>query len=224
MRLLPFFLLTLLAAGSLLGCTSEPPVSPCPVCASGFVCRFTSCVREPSPCEQNLDCLGDTYCAARLSEDGEPLPAPDGGLEGECIPYDVPEDVINDTECQRVEPDGSRSSDLPDFTVEVLELEGTCNSMMPTTVELGARVCNRGTEVAPAEVRVDFEERGQAIDDILCGVSLRLRLAPGRCEEVRCTGLLSDVDALVVSIDTDATVEECRTDNNVAEAGVVCFN
>ncbi len=59
---------------------------PCgPSCQAPARCRFGTCVPDLGSCATNDDCPGDSYCSG----------------EGECLPYGVPPDVINDPECQR---------------------------------------------------------------------------------------------------------------------------
>ena len=58
------------------------------VCPASFKCRYGSCVPDLGTCDDYDDCPGDSYCDAN----------------GECIPYGVPADVINDPTCQREDP------------------------------------------------------------------------------------------------------------------------
>jgi hypothetical protein len=63
-----------------------PDAGPCgPSCRAPARCRFGTCVPDLGTCETNEDCPGDSYCSA----------------DGECLPYGVPPDVVNDPECQR---------------------------------------------------------------------------------------------------------------------------
>ena len=57
------------------------------ICSYGFNCRYETCVPDLGSCEDNEGCPGDSYCD-----------------NGECLPYGVPADVINDTECVRGTP------------------------------------------------------------------------------------------------------------------------
>jgi len=59
--------------------------SPCPVCPPSFECRYATCVPNLGKCATYDDCPGDSYCDAN----------------GDCIPYGVPPDVINDPMCQK---------------------------------------------------------------------------------------------------------------------------
>jgi hypothetical protein len=58
------------------------------ICAQGFKCRYDACVPELGSCTTHDDCPGDSYCDAN----------------GECIPYGVPPDVINDPSCKKPNP------------------------------------------------------------------------------------------------------------------------
>ncbi|MBK9264255.1 MAG: hypothetical protein IPM54_31190 [Polyangiaceae bacterium] len=59
--------------------------SECPACPPSFKCRYGSCIPELGSCMSFDDCPGDSYCDAN----------------GECIPYGVPADVVNDPTCQK---------------------------------------------------------------------------------------------------------------------------
>lgn len=58
------------------------------VCPGSFKCRYDVCVPDLGSCQDYDDCPGDSYCDAN----------------GECIPYGVPPDVVNDPSCQREDP------------------------------------------------------------------------------------------------------------------------
>ena len=57
-------------------------------CQGSFLCRHGACVPNLGACTDNDGCPGDAYC----SEDNE------------CLPYGVPVEMQNDTECVRGEP------------------------------------------------------------------------------------------------------------------------
>ncbi|WP_197041079.1 FG-GAP repeat domain-containing protein [Chondromyces apiculatus] len=60
-------------------------------CPQPFICRYDTCIPDLGTCATYDDCPGDSYCDAN----------------GDCIPYGVPPDVINDPDCQRQEvPEG----------------------------------------------------------------------------------------------------------------------
>ncbi len=58
------------------------------LCPTGFLCRYDTCVPDLGTCSNNDDCPGDSYCDAN----------------GDCVPYGVPPEVTNDTECVRDNP------------------------------------------------------------------------------------------------------------------------
>ena len=57
-------------------------------CPDSYNCRYDTCVPDLGTCDDYDDCPGDSYCDAN----------------GECIPYGVPPEVINDPDCQRSDP------------------------------------------------------------------------------------------------------------------------
>ncbi|HJL16529.1 MAG TPA: VCBS repeat-containing protein [Sandaracinaceae bacterium LLY-WYZ-13_1] len=63
----------------------DPDAGACGACPPPARCRFDTCVPDLGTCETNEDCPGDSYCSA----------------DGECLPYGVPPDVVNDPSCQR---------------------------------------------------------------------------------------------------------------------------
>ena len=64
------------------GTTEGEPCGGCPV---GFFCKYEQCLPDLGPCATNDDCPGDSYC----------------DVDGVCIPYGVPPDIINDPECKK---------------------------------------------------------------------------------------------------------------------------
>lgn len=54
-------------------------------CPGGFFCKYEQCLPNLGTCQTHDDCPGDSYC--------DP--------DGQCIPYDVPEGVINDPDCTK---------------------------------------------------------------------------------------------------------------------------
>src|SRR5690606_38403868 len=70
------------------GTTGDPVCGVCPI---GFICKYEQCLPDLGPCVVYDDCPGDSYC--------DP--------DGQCIPYGVPEDVINDPDCTKPDiPEG----------------------------------------------------------------------------------------------------------------------
>jgi hypothetical protein len=53
-------------------------------CAPGEICRFDTCFESPGPCTTSDDCWSDSYCD-----------------QGDCVPYGIPADEINDEDCKR---------------------------------------------------------------------------------------------------------------------------
>jgi hypothetical protein len=71
--------------------TTGMQVLPCGGCPANFICKYEQCLPDLGPCATYDDCPGDSYCDA----------------DGQCIPYGVPPDVINDPNCQKQDvPDG----------------------------------------------------------------------------------------------------------------------
>ncbi len=64
---------------------------PCGDCPPHFLCKYDQCLPNLGPCESHDDCPGDAYCDA----------------DGQCIPYDTPDWVDQDSECLKpMPPDG----------------------------------------------------------------------------------------------------------------------
>ncbi|MCA9688467.1 MAG: hypothetical protein KC636_02590, partial [Myxococcales bacterium] len=69
---------------------STTDVGPCAACPANYLCWDDVCIPDLGPCETNDDCPGDSYCD-----------------DGTCVPYGVPEAVVNDPMCQKEAlPDG----------------------------------------------------------------------------------------------------------------------
>lgn len=74
------------------GTTGEPPCGGCP---ENFLCKYDTCIPDLGPCVTYDDCPGDSYCDA----------------DGQCVPYGVPADVINDPDCVKPNiPEGVKPS------------------------------------------------------------------------------------------------------------------
>ncbi|MEZ4450650.1 MAG: hypothetical protein R3B09_14305 [Nannocystaceae bacterium] len=70
-------------------------------CPNNFLCKYDTCIPDLGACSKNDDCPGDSYC----------------DMDGQCIPYGVPPDVINDPTCQK--------EDLPNGVKPVVQCEWT---------------------------------------------------------------------------------------------------
>lgn len=68
-------------------------------CPPNFKCKYDTCIPDLGTCTTHDDCPGDSYCDS----------------DGECIPYGVPADVINDPECQK--------DDIPEGITPVVQCE-----------------------------------------------------------------------------------------------------
>lgn len=67
------------------GTTGTTGDLPCGGCPGGFICKYEQCLPNLGDCVTYDDCPGDSYC--------DP--------DGVCIPYGVPEGVINDPNCTK---------------------------------------------------------------------------------------------------------------------------
>ncbi len=72
---------------------------PCDACPVGFICKYEQCLPNLGTCTTNDDCPGDSYC----------------DKDGQCIPYGVPPEVINDPNCQK--------QDIPEGVTPVVQCE-----------------------------------------------------------------------------------------------------
>ncbi|WAS94965.1 FG-GAP repeat domain-containing protein [Nannocystis punicea] len=68
-------------------------------CPANFKCKYDTCIPDLGTCVTYDDCPGDSYC----------------DQDGECIPYGVPDGVINDPECQK--------DDIPEGITPVVQCE-----------------------------------------------------------------------------------------------------
>lgn len=106
---------------------------------------------------------------------------------------------------------------LADLTVVLSEVESLCGAVSGS-VELRARVCNRGTNPVPDGARVVFFEGDPDTGaPLACETTLPRLLAPGDCSDVGCRWTIPDgtgsLDVTVV-VDPDGDVLECRDANN----------
>ncbi len=83
------------------GNTTEMEVLPCGGCPANFICKYDTCIPDLGPCRTFDDCPGDSYCDA----------------DGQCIPYGVPEDMVNDPDCQK--------ENVPEGVTPVMQCEWT---------------------------------------------------------------------------------------------------
>jgi hypothetical protein len=74
-----------LTAGTTVSTGEDTVADPCGGCPPNFICKYDACIPDLGTCRTNDDCPGDSYC--------DP--------DGQCIPYGVPADVINDPDCQK---------------------------------------------------------------------------------------------------------------------------
>ncbi|MCA9662525.1 MAG: VCBS repeat-containing protein [Myxococcales bacterium] len=79
------------------GSTTEG--DPCGGCPGDFKCKYDVCIPDLGECENYDDCPGDSYC----------------DQDGECIPYGVPPDIINDPNCVK--------EDIPEGVTPVAQCE-----------------------------------------------------------------------------------------------------
>ncbi|MFW5920942.1 MAG: CARDB domain-containing protein, partial [Polyangiales bacterium] len=110
---------------------------------------------------------------------------------------------------------------IADLTVVFHDLEELCSTTLPAELPLRARVCNRGTDRVADGVAVEFAEG----EDVVCETSTTRLLEPGECEEVECSGTVSSTEDLVVRVDPDDEVADCRpgNDEGVAASSLCIF-
>ncbi|MBK8264691.1 MAG: VCBS repeat-containing protein [Nannocystis sp.] len=71
------------------------------LCPDNYLCLYDACIPDLGPCASYDDCPGDSYC----------------DNDGQCIPYGVPPDKINDENCQK--------PDFPAGVTPVVQCEWT---------------------------------------------------------------------------------------------------
>lgn len=89
MRFLVAVVIALVPACNCNNTAAKPDGAPCfppSPCANDEVCRFDTCVPEPTPCTSNADCRADGYCELNAME---------------CIPWGVGPGGASDPECKR---------------------------------------------------------------------------------------------------------------------------
>ncbi|MBX3251540.1 MAG: hypothetical protein KF901_30455 [Myxococcales bacterium] len=100
--------------------------------------------------------------------------------------------------------------DIADLTVVFFELDELCRTELPADLTLRARVCNRGTNGVGDGVLVHFAEG----ERLVCETETTRLLRPGECEEVRCEGNVTSAEDLVVRVDPNEEVADCRPGND----------
>ena len=93
------------------------------------------------------------------------------------------------------------------------------------TVDLSAKVCNRGTNPVQDGAEIIFYQlppEGGA-QTLLCKVETGTLLAPGDCTVVHCTGEVDGSKDVYVAADPEGTIADCHPGNNVgAGSGKLC--
>jgi hypothetical protein len=131
---------------------------------------------------------------------------------------------------------------LADLTVELADLSRLC-AARSGSLELVARVCNRGTNPVTDGVEVAFSMRERGADagastgsdagastgsdagasTAICSTATPSLLAPGDCADVRCTGVVDGRKDVFVTVDPQGKVADCHPGNNAgASALVLC--
>lgn len=115
---------------------------------------------------------------------------------------------------------------LADLTVELDDLSAVCSGKTQT-VELSAKVCNRGTNPVQDGAEIAFYQLPKsdaglpdgAFDDggaasVICSLTTGTLLQPGDCTVVKCTGQVDgDKDVFVVA-DPAGVIADCHPGNN----------
>lgn len=113
---------------------------------------------------------------------------------------------------------------LADLTVELDDLSEVCSGKSQT-VDLSAKVCNRGTNPVQDGAEIIFYQlppEGGA-QTLLCKVETGTLLAPGDCTVVHCTGEVDGSKDVYVAADPEGTIADCHPGNNVgAGSGKLC--
>lgn len=117
---------------------------------------------------------------------------------------------------------------LADLTVELADLSALCAGKSGT-LELSARVCNRGTNPVTDGAAVEFSMReksdaGDAASTTpICSTTTPKLLAPGDCTVVKCSGAVDGTKDVYVAVDPEGKVADCHPGNNAgASALVLC--
>lgn len=99
---------------------------------------------------------------------------------------------------------------IADLTVVFHDVAALCETRLPAELELRARICNRGTNPVGDGVLVHFSED----ETLVCETETTRFLVPGECEEVSCSGTVTSADDLVVRVDPNDEIVDCRPANN----------
>lgn len=99
---------------------------------------------------------------------------------------------------------------IADLTVVFHDLSELCEAELPAELAPRARVCNRGTNPVGDGVLVHFAEGAR----LVCEARTTRLLLPGDCEEVSCTGTVTSAEDLIVRVDPDDEIADCRPGND----------
>ncbi len=99
---------------------------------------------------------------------------------------------------------------IADLTVAFFAIAEICGANLPAELALTARVCNRGTNGVGDGVLVHFAEE----ETVVCETETTRLLQPGECEEVACTGTVTNASTLNVRVDPNEEVADCRPGND----------
>ncbi len=124
---------------------------------------------------------------------------------------------------------------LADLTVELDDLGLLCDGETKT-LELSARVCNRGTNPVQDGAVIGFYQTPRtdggppdgAFDDggvatLVCTATTPTLLLPGDCTVVKCTGSIDGAKDTYVVADPDDSIADCHPGNDVgAGTGILC--
>lgn len=116
---------------------------------------------------------------------------------------------------------------LADLTVELDNLAGLCDGQTKT-LEISAKVCNRGTNPVQDGAEIAFYQAPKAdgglpdgafddggVAELVCKTVTPKLLLPGDCTIVKCTGQIQgDKDVYVVA-DPSGAIADCHPGNNV---------
>ncbi|MCC6876579.1 MAG: hypothetical protein IT378_19915 [Sandaracinaceae bacterium] len=112
---------------------------------------------------------------------------------------------------------GLEREGLADLTVALAGISELCGAPQ-SSVDLSARVCNRGTNPVADGARVVFYEGDPSEGaTVACETSLPRLLAPSSCTEVSCTWTVpagGDPEDVHVVVDPDLRVPDCHPGNN----------
>ncbi len=99
---------------------------------------------------------------------------------------------------------------IADLTVVLNDIAELSTATLPAELTLSARVCNRGTNPVQDGVLMHFAEDAT----LVCETATTRLLLPGECEEVTCVGNVTSADDLIVRVDPNDDIADCRPGNN----------